>query len=79
MMNHPKLAQLLIGILLLANLTVMAERLIPPAHAAGKSLQYRIVPYDEGNREAVLNKMAADGWELTAIESRFGGFIFEKE
>ena len=78
-MKHPKLAQLLIGILLLANLAVVADRLVPPAHAVGRGLQYRIVPYDEANREAVLNKMAADGWELTAVEARFGGFIFEKE
>ena len=68
-----------LGILLLANLALEGQRLISPAHAASKGLQYKIVAYDEGNRESVLNKMAEQGWELVSVESRYGGFIFEKE
>lgn len=78
-MFAPRNLQIVLGILLLANLVVGAERLITPARAASKGLQYKIVAYDEGNREAVLNKMADQGWELVTVEPRFGGFIFEKE
>ena len=78
-MTRPRSLHIVLGILLLANLGLVAERLITPAHAAGKGLQYKIVAYDEGNRETVLNKMAEQGWELVSVEPRYGGFIFEKE
>lgn len=78
-MTRPRNMHIVLAILLLANLAVEAERLITPAHAAGKGLQYKIVAYDDGNREAVLNKMADQGWELVSVEPRYGGFIFEKE
>jgi hypothetical protein len=78
-MTRPKDLNILLAMLLLGSLAIQAERLITPARAASKGLQYKIVAYDESNREAVLNKMAEQGWEFAGVESRYGGFIFEKE
>jgi hypothetical protein len=73
-----KSGPLLLGLLLFANLAVEGAKLVPPAHAATKN-HYKIVPYTEANREELLNKYADEGWELSGIDTKFGGFILEHE
>jgi hypothetical protein len=68
----------LLGLLLLANLAVEGVKLVPSAHAATKG-HYKVVPYTEANREELLNKYEDEGWELSAIDTKFGGFILERQ
>jgi hypothetical protein len=78
-MTLSRIGQLALAALLVANLAVQAARLTPAAHAAPKHPQYKVIPYTESNREDVLNKLAAEGWELVTVEPKFGGFILEHE
>jgi hypothetical protein len=78
-MTLSRIGQLALAALLIANLVVQAARLAPAANAATKHQQYKVVPYTEANREDVLNKFAGDGWELVAVDPKFGGFILERE
>jgi hypothetical protein len=77
-MNPRKSGSLLLGLLLLANLAVEGGKLVPLAHAATKG-HYKVVPYTEANREDLLNKYADEGWELSAIDAKFGAFVLERQ
>lgn len=77
-MPRLKIGYFALGALLVANLAVEGGKLMASAHAAPRA-QYKIVAYDENNREAVLNQLAQEGWELVVVEPRYGGFILERQ
>jgi hypothetical protein len=68
----------ILGLLFVANLFLEGGRLLPAARAADTH-EYKVVPYDASNREAILNQYGRAGWELVAIDPAHGGFIFERQ
>ena len=63
---------------LACNIVVEALKLVEPARAASVK-RYKVVSYDLQNAEAILNRYAQDGWELSLIEPKSGAFILEKD
>lgn len=60
-----------------ANLALEAAKLTPPARAAAPQ-KYKVMPYEPATREALLNQLANQGWELVAIDTVRNELILEK-